>query len=123
VETKYRLYATPARSRKETAESADAIRRRARRRPVFTCAALAFCDDLPAPLDCTVRDVSATGARLELDRVGLRKATVEVRLPDYCCLFFCPDRTEVDCRLAWQDGRHFGVQFLGAIRPSTRQSD
>lgn len=116
---RYRLYAAPA--QEVSADAADAIRQRALRRPIYTVAALVFSDDLPSPLSCTVRDISESGARLELDRSGLRGPAVEVRIPEFFAVYFCPDKTEVDCRLAWQDGRHFGMRFLGDIHPSTRQ--
>ena len=41
--------------------------------------------------------------------------------PTTSLLYFCPDRTEVQCRVAWRDGRHFGVQFIGDIAASTRR--
>jgi hypothetical protein len=119
VETKYRLYAAPA--REVSADTTGAIQQRARRRPVYTVAALLFAEELPSPLSCTVRDVSETGARLELDRFSLKGGGAETPIPKFVTVYFCPEKTEVECRLAWQDGRHFGVRFLTDIRPSTRQ--
>ncbi|MGE5511663.1 MAG: PilZ domain-containing protein [Bacteroidota bacterium] len=120
MDTKYRLYAAPARASEAPDGLPDALRHRAVRRPVYTIAALVLASELPAPLSCAVRDLSDGGARLELDREGLRPSDDIVRIPDFIRLYFCPDRTEVDCRLAWQDGRHFGVQFLGPIHASSR---
>jgi hypothetical protein len=73
-----------------------------------------------APLACTVRDISDAGARLELDRERLRSVAPEVELPEQFTVYFCPDQTEVRCRLAWRDGRHFGVAFLDKPHPSDR---
>jgi hypothetical protein len=70
---------------------------------------------LPAPLPCTVRDISRSGARLEIDRIRIRRAPRRVRLPQDLALYFCPSRSEVACRLSWQDGNHFGVEFATRI--------
>jgi hypothetical protein len=80
---------------------------------------MVFIEGESEPWLCTVRDLSQGGARLELDRV--KPARVSEQLPDHVTLYFCPDRTDAECRVAWRDGRHFGVQFLGEIRPSTRR--
>jgi hypothetical protein len=73
--------------------------------------------DLPAPLPCTVRDISKSGARLEIDRIGMRGRARHVRLPRNLTVHFCPSRSEVGCRLSWQDGNHFGVEFTARIEP------
>jgi hypothetical protein len=62
--------------------------------------------------------MSHGGARLELDRC--KPPRVSEQLPDHITLYFCPDREEVQCRIAWRDGRHFGVQYLGDMVASTR---
>jgi len=87
--------------------------------PVFTIAGMVFMEGLSEPWLCTVRDVSHGGARLELDRS--KPPRVSEQLPDYLILYLCPDRTEVQCRVAWRDGRHFGVQYSGEIVASTRR--
>ncbi len=76
-------------------------------------------EDQSAPWCCAVRDISNGGARLELDHCVPPR--VSEQLPDNIVLYFCPDRTEVECRIAWRDGRHFGVQFTSEFRPSARQ--
>jgi hypothetical protein len=87
--------------------------------PVFTVAGLVFIEGEIEPWWCTVRDVSQGGARLELDRA--QPPRVSEQLPDHIILYFCPDRAEVPCRIAWRDGRHLGVQFTGEFAPSTRR--
>ena len=118
--TRHRLYAAPARSATGLADSvSEAMPRDDARVPVFMIAALAFIEGQTEPLSCTVRDLSQGGARLELDPT--RPPRVSEQLPDHLLLYFCPDRTEAECRVAWRDGRHFGVQFSGEIRASTRR--
>jgi len=120
VDTRHRFYASPARSATGTPDSAsEALPRDDARVPVFTVAAMIFIEGQSAPVSCTVRDLSQGGARLELDRV--KPPVVSEQLPDRMVLYFCPDRTDVECRVAWRDGRHFGVQFDGEIRASTRR--
>ena len=118
--TRHRLYAAPARSATGLADSiSEAMPRDEARVPVFMIAALAFLEGQAEPWCCTVRDTSNGGARLELDRS--KPPHVSEQLPDHMLLYLCPDRTEVECRVAWRDGRHFGVQFMGEIKPSTRR--
>ena len=120
MHTRHRFYVAPARSATGLADSISEARPRDdARAPVFMIAALAFVEGEAAPLSCTVRDLSGGGARLEIDPT--RPVRVSEQLPDQIILHLCPDRTEVDCRVAWRDGRHFGVQFTGEFRPSTRR--
>jgi hypothetical protein len=94
--------------------AAGVSRRAEDRATVFTIAAEVRAEGLPAPLDCTVRDISPGGARLELDRVSARQPAKAVALPEHLTIYLCPTKLEFPGRLAWQDGRHFGVQFIRA---------
>jgi len=118
VPDRYRLYATPARLDDEQAAAA----RLDRRRPIFGVAAWVFAPELSKPLACTVHDLSETGARFELDRERLRSHEPAPELPSNFTVYFGPDHSEVSCRLAWRDGRHFGVQFLEPPHESDRQA-
>lgn len=117
--TRHRLYAAPARSAAGLPDSpSDPLPRDDARLPVFTIAGLVFVEGINEPWPCTVRDISRGGARLELDRTD--PPLVAEQLPDLIVLYLCPERSEVQCRVAWRDGRHFGVQFLGEIVSSSR---
>jgi hypothetical protein len=121
VHTRHRFYAAPARSADSLPDShSEAMPREDTRVPVFTVAALAFVAGRDEPWPCTVRDLSRGGARLEFDRTAPPRRSEE--LPDHIILYFCPDRTEVQARVAWRDGRHFGVQFTCDIVASTRRA-
>jgi hypothetical protein len=114
METRYRLHPAPVRAPNGVAQEMDAARsRNCPRALVFTVAALVIADGLPEPINCTLRDISETGARLELDRVG-HKPDTPVQLPEALTLYFCPDQRLADCQLVWQEGRHFGVRFIAA---------
>ena len=113
----HRLYAAPARTEARFSRESAAGRRIENRKPVYDVDALVFAKDLATPLRCTIRDQSKSGARLELSR-GRTVSVSPAYVPERMTLYFCPDKTEVDCRLAWRDGRHFGVKFTSAIRRS-----
>jgi hypothetical protein len=114
METRYRLNPAPVRAPNGVAQEIDAARSRdCPRTLVYTVAALVIADTLSEPLNCTLRDISETGARLELDRVGLKPDT-PTPLPQALTLYFCPDQRLADCQLVWQEGRHFGVRFVAA---------
>jgi hypothetical protein len=120
VHTRHRFYAAPARSAAGLPDSpSEVLPRDDARVSVFTVAAMVFMEGLSEAWWCTVRDHSHGGARLELDRS--KPPRVSEQLPDQVILYFCPDRTEVQCRVAWRDGRHFGVQYTGEIVASTRR--
>ena len=117
--TRYLMQPCPLRSPTGSPDSAtEATLRNEGRVPVFLIAALVFADGVSTPWACTVRDLSDGGARLELERA--KPPVVSEQLPDLVTVHLCPDRTDVDCRIAWRDGRHFGVQFVGEFRPATR---
>jgi hypothetical protein len=119
VQTRHRFYVAPVRSATGLADSiSEAMPRDDARLPVLVTAALVFLGDRDEAWCCTVRDVSKGGARIELDRA--KPPRVSEQLPDLVLLHLCPDLTEVECRVIWRDGRHFGVQFIGEVRPSTR---
>lgn len=112
---RYQLHAAPVR------EDDQRACRSISRQPVYMVAAFVLPGGSSAPIACTVRDISGAGARLELDRERLRSVAPAVELPEQFTLYFCPDHTEVKCRLAWRDGRHFGVAFLEAPHPSDKR--
>ncbi len=71
-------------------------------------------------IPCRVLDMSATGAGTVLD-VGPRDRIKLAReLPENLVLVLRHDRVEVDCRVQWRNGTHFGVRFLSGMRPMTR---
>ena len=104
-------------------DSADGLgvqRRGTSRRSVYTIAALLSADGLDVCAPCTVRDISATGARLELEPAPKSTDRRTPKLPHQLKLHLCPQQTDLECRLVWQDGRHFGVAFVGDIPPVVR---
>jgi hypothetical protein len=96
----------------ESATPAAAFdRRKEPRRMVFNVAAELRASELASPLMCTVRDVSDSGARLEIDRDNPR-ALQDSPLPECVEVYFCTESKLLPSRVCWQDGRHFGVEFI-----------
>lgn len=85
-------------------------RRRAPRRRVLKGAVAAF-NDRHCTIPCTVRDLSATGARLKCDG--------SVNIPDTFELIVELDGTEADCEVVWRKANEVGVRFRGAPRRLT----
>lgn len=69
---------------------------------------------LRSSVHCMVRDVSSTGAKLQVgaDTDGSAAA----HLPPQFKLFVRYDFVEVDCEIVWRKGTEIGVRFLGATR-------
>lgn len=70
---------------------------------------------LAAPLACTVRDTSSTGARLELGVIRGGQISRD-RAPDRFTLFIQPERLYVDCEVAWREGTLIGVRYVSPTR-------
>lgn len=117
---RHQFYAAPARKTASFSNEGASGRRGETRKPVFAMEAMLFAKNLAEPVACMVRDLSKSGARLEVNR-GLRVSASPTYIPDRFSVYFCPDKTEVAARLAWRDGRHFGVRFLGSRERSRRK--
>lgn len=66
---------------------------------------------------CTIRDLSITGARIDLldgdVKTHMLVGTMTLYLPS--------DKREIDCQLMWRSGRQVGLRFLGSYRAPTRR--
>lgn len=71
---------------------------------------------LSEPVPCVIRNLSATGARLEIVQVDRKPFTSEERIPDLFTLSFRLERTEVECELVWRRGDTIGVRFRSLPR-------
>ncbi len=79
-----------------------------RRLTVRRSAALAariVSDKRRPPIDCTVRDLSHDGARIELREEALLPYEFELEVPDM--------NLAVRTRVAWSNGRGYGLMFIG----------
>lgn len=92
----------------------DEQRRAPRRRTLK--AGIAAYADRRCTVGCTVRDISATGARL--------KSEGSVNIPDTFVLIIELDGLEAACEVVWRRGTELGVRFVGAprkVEPSRQQ--
>ena len=78
------------------AESRDAPRLR-----TFKGGSIMF--GVAAAIDCTIRNMSQTGAALEVDS--------PVGIPDECTLLIKPEFVKRNCRVAWRSAKRIGVRF------------
>lgn len=71
---------------------------------------------LSEPAACVVRNLSATGARIEIVKGEHKAFQSEERIPDNFTLAYKLERTEVDCEVVWQRGNVLGVRFVSLVR-------
>jgi hypothetical protein len=89
--------------------------RRSRRQNVCI-QAMIVSDRLDEPVACVIRNLSATGARIEIVKTERKPFTSEERIPDRFTLTFRLERTQVDCEVVWQNVNTFGLRFLSLPR-------
>ena len=68
-------------------------------------------------VSCLVQDISATGARLQVEMIDTRPYDASMSLPDSFKLILPNDRIEIDCKLAWQRAEVVGIEFVSNFRP------
>lgn len=73
--------------------------------------------DANQSFSCTVLDMSATGARLELHPRESRRHGGDIELPQRFFLVMenLIERSVVECYVMWHRGNRAGVQFIGPI--------
>src|ERR1700674_595133 len=72
---------------------------------------LVASNDRHLTMNCTVRDVSDTGARLKVEG--------SLSVPDTFELIIEVDGLEANCEVVWRSTNEVGVRFLGAPRKVT----
>ena len=96
------------------ATAGDSTRRWAKRKSVSNSGQILF-DGISTPYGCFVRDISSTGARLEMTRNKYNPDGVSGFVPTYFTLIIPLDRTRVECQSMWRRGCFLGARFLGAV--------
>lgn len=96
-------------------------KRRARRKPVRLTGHVA--DGSQLSFACTVHDMSAMGAMLELHPQDGRRYGGELHLPErfYLVVENLLERSEVECYVMWRNGNRAGVQFVGPINSTQKK--
>ncbi len=73
-------------------------------------------DRLQGSVACVVRDLSATGAQVDLKFSKTSVISSVGQLPDQFVLILERERAEVQCETAWRRGESAGVRFVGGFR-------
>ena len=95
-------------------------RRWARRKPGLMAGLIAYHPVKP-PVDCIIRDMSATGAKLEVGGTWGDSFNSAQDVPDRITLLMRLDKTEVECEVMWRRTKQLGVRFTGSMRPLSRK--
>lgn len=102
------------------AEARSFVERRFAKRKGVATNALIISPDISAPIACMVRDISPTGARLELIQSVDNPLGGRAKLPGTFTIHLRLDRMEVDCGIVWRNGAFVGIRFLATPRTSVR---
>lgn len=95
-------------------------RRWAGRKPGLLAGMIAYHPVKP-PVECVIRDMSATGAKIEVGGSWGDSFNSAQDVPDRVTLFLRLDKTEVDCEVMWRRTKQFGVRFTSGMRPLSRK--
>ena len=71
---------------------------------IGTSAILAVSD---AVVDCTILDISQSGAKLETPRLDIVPARLKLFVPENDFIY--------NCEVVWRDGSYLGVKFAGGM--------
>jgi hypothetical protein len=102
--------------RKVPIEPSDGSENRRSRRQNVCIQASISSERLDEPVACVIRNLSATGARIEIVKGERKPFTSEERIPDRFTLSFRLERTAVACEVVWERGSNLGVRFLSLPR-------
>ena len=101
------------------AARADGENRFAPRRPSATYAQIYF-DGTAQSVPCIIRDMSTTGAKLELRNGWDNPFKSEASHLDQIKLVVRMDRVMYDCKIMRRSETELGVKFLSAPKPMTK---
>lgn len=90
--------------------------RRAKRKPTSLPALVTF-QNMRISVQCTVADMSGTGAKLTFTKAAINQYGDLEHMPDQFTLVLRADRMQVDCEIKWRREGQIGVRFLGPPKP------
>lgn len=102
----------PRRKGREGREKRVAIRRSQRHMQAFL-----WSDRMIVPREGSIRNRSATGARMDLYDGGVKSHLLTGNL----ALCFPADNQEIDCQVVWRAGRSIGLRLVGPYREPLRR--
>ena len=74
-------------------------------------------DRLQAPVACIVRDLSSTGAQIDIKLGKGGVISNAAGLPNRFVLILLRDECQVECKVAWADKVTAGVRFMSGLKP------
>ncbi len=111
-----RMAAVLKRSAALDADEAEQMNKRwAKRKSTATPAKILF-DGITTPYECTLRDISSTGAQVEMTRTKMNPDGSSENLPNFFTLIMPLDKTAVECQSMWRRGSKVGAKFVGMVR-------
>lgn len=69
--------------------------------------AAAFVSSSEKSVECTVLDISKTGARLELNDIDIIPSRLKLYIPEVDCIY--------DCEVAWRRKQQCGLKFINSV--------
>lgn len=77
---------------------------------------LVYLEGSSAVISCLVRDVSTTGAKIQMQENWMTLLGAVRHLPEHLTLVIRHDRVAYDCKIMRRNERELGVKFLSAPR-------
>lgn len=77
---------------------------------------LVYLEGSSAVIACLVRDVSTTGAKIQMQENWMTLLGAVRHLPEHLTLVIRHDRVAYDCKIMRRNDRELGVKFLSAPR-------
>lgn len=94
----------------------DTLNKRwAKRKPANTPAKILF-DGITTPYECMVRDISSTGAQVEMSKTKFNPDGACDIVPNHFTLLIPLDKIAVECQSMWRRGSKLGVRFTSMVR-------
>ena len=110
------IAAAKAEEKEKAAAETAACKRRARRKPTSLPGLITF-KSMRAQIQCTVADMSGTGAQLRVTHATATAYNNLADIPDRLTLVLRTDRVQIDCEVKWRRTTSLGVRFLGPPTP------
>jgi hypothetical protein len=89
--------------------------RRALRKTMRTLGEI-VADGAQRSIECTVLDMSSTGARLKVGGAVRKAFEPALNIPETFALHVTRDNISVECRLAWREKDMIGVSFTSTFK-------
>ena len=92
-------------------DESDELQPREHRRKAFKAGIVSYNDN-SLTVDCVIRDISTSGAKLQFPKPAL--------IPDRFALIIPMAGQRVECQARWRKGNVIGVEFVGEMEHDAR---